>query len=59
MGDPGRQEGGAWFHTVRTQGPVALGSDAEASGDLASSLADLVLFLDLPMPNGLLPETKF
>ena len=40
--------------------PVALENDhGSRVGDLASGLADLVLFLDLPMPNGLLPETKF
>lgn len=54
----GGARGGAGFHRV---GPrVALGNDCRSRREgLASGLADLVLFLDLSMPNGLLPETKF
>lgn len=56
----GKARGGAWFHTVWTQGPSGLGKRPQKqSGGLGEGLADLVLFLDLPMPNDLLPETKF
>ena len=58
--DRGRQEAELGFTRSGHRVPVALGNDLRSRvGDLASGLADLVLFLDLPMPNGLLPETKF
>ena len=58
--DRGRQEAELGFTRSGPRVPVALGNDLRSRvGDLASGLADLVLFLDLPMPNDLLPETKF
>lgn len=50
----------SWVSQGRTGVPAASGNDCRSRVEgLASGLADLVLFLDLSMPNGLLPETKF